>query len=131
MVGFRPTESDLRTSLKTEVLLKELPKKLRSFYRSQNKKIEAMLEALEITNCARNRDGLTPFSVANIVELSSKGTRLAVKFSFWANIVLFGLKIVASLWSLSLSVIASTVDSLIDLLSGAIIYFSQLFSTSS
>lgn len=45
-----------------------------------------------------------------------------IHFAFYANIFLFCAKCFASYRSLSLSVIASTLDSLLDLLSGSIIF---------
>eukprot|EP01006_Ploeotia_vitrea_P044191 TRINITY_DN66816_c8_g2_i5.p1 TRINITY_DN66816_c8_g2~~TRINITY_DN66816_c8_g2_i5.p1 ORF type:complete len:647 (+),score=305.69 TRINITY_DN66816_c8_g2_i5:77-2017(+) len=47
----------------------------------------------------------------------------AVQVSFAVNVLLFVLKVMASVASGSLSVIASTLDSLLDLLSGSILYF--------
>jgi cation diffusion facilitator family transporter len=46
----------------------------------------------------------------------------AVNVSFAANVCLFAIKLFAAISALSLAVIASTVDSFLDLLSGSIIY---------
>ncbi|CAN6936567.1 unnamed protein product, partial [Brassica oleracea var. botrytis] len=51
----------------------------------------------------------------------AKGERLAVHISNAANLVLFVAKVYASVKSRSMAVIASTLDSLLDLLSGFIL----------
>ena len=52
-----------------------------------------------------------------------KGERMAVHISNIANLILFAAKVYASIMSRSLAVIASTLDSLLDLLSGFILWF--------
>lgn len=53
----------------------------------------------------------------------AKGERMAVHASNICNLVLFAAKVYASIASRSLAVIASTMDSLLDLLSGFILWF--------
>lgn len=53
----------------------------------------------------------------------AKSERLAVHISNAANLVLFVAKVYASVESRSMAVIASTLDSLLDLLSGFILWF--------
>lgn len=53
----------------------------------------------------------------------AKRERIAVYASNIANMVLFAAKVYASVESKSLAVIASTLDSLLDLLSGFILWF--------
>lgn len=55
----------------------------------------------------------------------AKSERMAVNISNAANVVLFLAKIYASIESRSLAVIASTLDSLLDLLSGFILWFTS------
>ena len=50
-----------------------------------------------------------------------------IHLSFWTNVCLFVLKCSASVLSVSLSVITSTIDSALDLLSGLIIYITSLY----
>lgn len=50
---------------------------------------------------------------------------LAIRISNFANLVLFVAKVYASMESRSLAVIASTLDSLLDLLSGFILWFTS------
>ncbi|KAF0978750.1 hypothetical protein FDP41_002570 [Naegleria fowleri] len=59
---------------------------------------------------------------------SSKETRYAnfcIQASFWVNVLLVLLKVSASFLSLSLSVITSTIDSLLDLVSGLILFYTN------
>ncbi|KAK4594961.1 hypothetical protein RGQ29_018626 [Quercus rubra] len=53
----------------------------------------------------------------------ARSERMAIHASNIANLVLFGAKVFASIESRSLAVIASTLDSLLDLLSGFILWF--------
>ena len=53
----------------------------------------------------------------------ARSERMAVHVSNIANLVLFAAKVYASIESKSLAVIASTLDSLLDLLSGFILWF--------
>ena len=55
----------------------------------------------------------------------AKSERLAIRISNLANVVLFAAKVFASIESRSLAVIASTLDSLLDLLSGFILWFTS------
>eukprot|EP01087_Luapelamoeba_hula_P009697 TRINITY_DN2525_c0_g1_i1.p1 TRINITY_DN2525_c0_g1~~TRINITY_DN2525_c0_g1_i1.p1 ORF type:complete len:300 (+),score=51.31 TRINITY_DN2525_c0_g1_i1:431-1330(+) len=48
-----------------------------------------------------------------------------INIAFYLNLLLFGAKCFASVKSMSLSVIASTLDSLLDLMSGSIIFFAS------
>lgn len=71
---------------------------------------------------ARNGDSGGVFSVYRLWSTGFKVWFLTV-ISFWMNIFLFSMKIYVSVRSHSLAVIASAVDSLLDLISQAIIYF--------
>ena len=55
----------------------------------------------------------------------AKSERLAIHISNVANLLLFAAKVYASIESQSLAVIASTLDSLLDLLSGLILWFTS------
>lgn len=57
------------------------------------------------------------------MEQLARSERIAVHLSNIANLVLFMAKVYASIESRSLAVIASTMDSLLDLLSGFILWF--------
>lgn len=51
--------------------------------------------------------------------------RMAINISNFANLILFAAKVYASIASRSLAVIASTFDSLLDLLSGFILWYTS------
>ncbi|MBA0580461.1 hypothetical protein Gorai_022677 [Gossypium raimondii] len=77
-----------------------------------------------------NEMGRLPDSLTEVVSSSldemkqlARSERMAVHASNAANLVLFGAKVFASIESKSLAVIASTLDSLLDLLSGFILWF--------
>lgn len=55
----------------------------------------------------------------------AKSERMAITVSNVANLILFIAKVYASIESKSLAVIASTLDSLLDLLSGFILWFTS------
>lgn len=55
----------------------------------------------------------------------AKGERLAINLSNTINLILFASKVVASVETKSMAVIASTLDSLLDLLSGLILWFTS------
>ncbi|XP_020251886.1 metal tolerance protein 10 isoform X2 [Asparagus officinalis] len=57
----------------------------------------------------------------------AKSERMAINISNIANFFLFALKVYASIESKSLAVIASTFDSLLDLLSGFILWYTSYF----
>lgn len=48
--------------------------------------------------------------------------RCAINASFFCNVILFVIKVIAAGWSGSLAVVASAIDSSLDLLSGSILY---------
>lgn len=58
-------------------------------------------------------------------EENSWHIKLAIHATFWVNVALFVAKTFASVESLSLSIIASTLDSFLDLLSGSVIFFAS------
>lgn len=66
---------------------------------------------------------LCPFIFQDEMKQLAKNERFAVNVSNLANLVLFVAKVYASVESRSLAVIASTLDSLLDLLSGFILWF--------
>lgn len=58
-------------------------------------------------------------------EENSWHIQLAIHATFWINVMLFFAKTFASIESLSLSIIASALDSFLDLLSGSVIFFAS------
>jgi divalent metal cation (Fe/Co/Zn/Cd) transporter len=59
------------------------------------------------------------------LEELAKSERMAINISNFVNLLLFISKVLASVESRSMAVIASTLDSLLDLLSGLILWFTS------
>ncbi|KAJ8568401.1 hypothetical protein K7X08_027934 [Anisodus acutangulus] len=96
-------------------------KKVAEYYKRQERLLEGFNEMDTINEC-----GYLPGSL-NEDELKqlAKGERMAIYVSNMANLVLFIAKVYASIDSRSLAVVASTLDSLLDLLSGFILWFTS------
>nr|XP_029120253.1 metal tolerance protein 5 isoform X3 [Elaeis guineensis] len=67
--------------------------------------------------------GFLPVMSKEERERTAKSEKIAIRLSNIANMILFAAKIYASIRSGSLAIIASTLDSLLDLLSGFILWF--------
>ncbi|XXG75083.1 hypothetical protein AAC387_Pa07g3665 [Persea americana] len=67
--------------------------------------------------------GFLPGQTKEERERTARNERMAIRISNIANMVLFAAKVYASVRSHSLAIIASTLDSLLDLLSGFILWF--------
>jgi len=89
---------------------------VRDFYRDQNAAIEAykVADRIKRTGESEQPEGEQ--------EATDALTNMMVRLSFWINIVLFILKVTAAIWSSSLSLIASAIDSALDILSGGILF---------
>lgn len=108
----------LKKSIRSHDEIVAQKKKVQQFYRSQNERIHGYLSMHK--HQYEQRDGYRP-----TVQPHSRQVRKVVQLSFSLNILLFLLKITAAVASLSLAIIASTVDSFLDLLSGAILFFTE------
>ncbi|KAK1367320.1 Metal tolerance protein 10 [Heracleum sosnowskyi] len=104
--------------------LLRVPKKHRrvsQYYERQEKLLEGFTEMEAI-----NETGCVPGSLTeDEMEQLARSERMAIQVSNIANLLLFVAKVFASLESRSLAVIASTLDSLLDLLSGFILWFTS------
>ncbi|KNA17301.1 hypothetical protein SOVF_081290 [Spinacia oleracea] len=93
--------------------------KVADYYKKQERLLEGFNEMESI-----NETGFFPGSLTeDEMKKLAKHERMAITISNAANVVLFLAKIYASIESRSLAVIASTLDSLLDLLSGFILWF--------
>ncbi|XP_062168815.1 metal tolerance protein 9-like isoform X1 [Alnus glutinosa] len=92
--------------------------KIADYYKKQKRLLEGFneMETMGVTGCLPS---LTEDEMKQLV----KSEKMAVYVSNIANLVLFVAKVYASIQSRSLAVIASTMDSLLDLLSGFILWF--------
>eukprot|EP00808_Paulinella_micropora_P010496 g58993.t1 len=101
----------LMSRKKPKELLARLSRPLREFYTEQNERIDLLVGAMRPE--PEEALGEDAFSCA-------------INLSFACNVCLFVLKIFAAIWSLSLAVVASAVDSFLDLLSGSIIFITSI-----
>ncbi|GLT73010.1 hypothetical protein SLA2020_449000 [Shorea laevis] len=97
------------------------PTKVAEYYRKQKKLLEGFNEMENMNEAGGFPGSLTE----DEMEQLARSERMAVHASNIANLVLFAAKVFASIESRSLSVIASTMDSLLDLLSGFILWFTS------
>ncbi|KAK3428440.1 metal tolerance protein 9 isoform X1 [Eucalyptus grandis] len=94
-------------------------RKLAEYYKKQESLFEGYNEMESMTESEGFPGSLTEDEMKQLV----KSERFAIHISNLANIVLFIAKVYASVESRSLAVIASTLDSFLDLLSGFILWF--------
>uniref|UniRef100_A0A0C9S452 TSA: Wollemia nobilis Ref_Wollemi_Transcript_14255_1709 transcribed RNA sequence n=1 Tax=Wollemia nobilis TaxID=56998 RepID=A0A0C9S452_9CONI len=90
------------------------------YYQQQDEMIEGFTE-MDVVS----KHGFLPGMSKEEHEKVARRERTAIRISNLANIVLFLAKIYASIKSGSLAIIASTLDSLLDLLSGFILWFTS------
>uniref|UniRef100_A0A7N2LIR8 Metal tolerance protein 10 n=2 Tax=Quercus lobata TaxID=97700 RepID=A0A7N2LIR8_QUELO len=89
------------------------------YYKKQKELFEGFSEMEAMTETGGCPGSLTEDEMKQL----ARSERMAIHASNIANLVLFGAKVFASIESRSLAVIASTLDSLLDLLSGFILWF--------
>ncbi|KAL4597865.1 hypothetical protein ACB092_11G018700 [Castanea dentata] len=89
------------------------------YYKKQKELFEGFSEMEAMTE----RGGCPGSLTEDEMKQLARSERMAIHASNIANLVLFGAKVFASIESRSLAVIASTLDSLLDLLSGFILWF--------
>ncbi|KAI3703159.1 hypothetical protein L6452_28915 [Arctium lappa] len=95
--------------------------KVQEYYKKQKRLLEGFNEMETINESGCLPGSLTEDEMNNL----AKNERMAIYVSNMANLVLFIAKVYASIESRSLAVIASTLDSLLDLLSGFILWFTS------
>ncbi|KAF3328929.1 metal tolerance protein 7 isoform X1 [Carex littledalei] len=95
--------------------------KIAKYYKKQESLLKGFTEMENIQELGY-LDG-TPTD-AELEELA-KSERMAINISNFVNLILFISKVLASIESRSMAVIASTLDSLLDLLSGLILWFTS------
>ncbi|KAJ6357379.1 hypothetical protein OIU78_005269 [Salix suchowensis] len=96
-------------------------RKVAEYYRKQEELLEGFNEVDSFTELGTLPEGLTE----NEMKQLAKSEKVAIYASNVANLVLFAAKVYASVQSRSMAVIASTLDSLLDLLSGFILWFTD------
>ncbi|CAK7326052.1 unnamed protein product [Dovyalis caffra] len=96
-------------------------RKVSEYYKKQERLLEGYNEMEDMTESGCFPGNPTEDEMKQL----AKSERLAVHISNAANFLLFAAKVYASVESKSLAVIASTLDSLLDLLSGFILWFTS------
>lgn len=95
--------------------------RIAEYYKQQERLLEGFNEMETI-----NESGCLPGTLTeDEMEQLARSERMAIHISNVANMVLFIAKVYASVESRSLAVIASTMDSFLDLLSGLILWFTS------
>ncbi|BAT93143.1 Metal tolerance protein [Vigna angularis] len=94
-------------------------RKVAEYYKQQESLLEGFTEMETMTETGGFPGALTEDEMKQL----AKSERMAIHVSNICNVVLFAAKVYASIASRSLAVIASTMDSLLDLLSGFILWF--------
>ncbi|KAM7250559.1 hypothetical protein ACFE04_022442 [Oxalis oulophora] len=118
----RDDDNDVRRRFNGANGLLCTPKKQRSvseYYKKQERLLEGYNEMETMAESGVVPESLTQDEMKQL----AKNERMAVHISNACNLVLFVAKVYASVESRSLAVIASTLDSLLDLLSGFILWF--------
>jgi len=91
------------------------------YYRQQEEMLESFVEMDSIAE-----RGYLPNNTQEERDTIKRGERFAIQISNIANLVIFAAKVYACIKSGSLAIIASTLDSLLDLLSGFILWFTAI-----
>ncbi|XP_047155741.1 metal tolerance protein 10-like [Vigna umbellata] len=107
----KPSETILSSCGKT--------RRVAEYYKKQERLLEGFTEMETMTETGGFPGALSQDEMKQL----AKSERMAVHVSNMCNLVLFAAKVYASIASRSLAVIASTMDSLLDLLSGFILWF--------
>lgn len=124
---------------------KKLRKKVSQFYEKQNELVEGYAELYTNTVTKEflkdsdeegeegdsflkdtSADDEKREAAEALERKESRYASFCIQASFWVNVLLLFLKVSASLLSLSLSVITSTIDSILDLVSGLILFYTNL-----
>ncbi|XP_050233895.1 metal tolerance protein 10 isoform X2 [Mercurialis annua] len=96
-------------------------RRVREYYKTQERLLEGYNEMETMSESGCFPESATEDEMKQL----AKSERMAVHISNAANLLLFAAKVFASMESRSLAVIASTLDSLLDLLSGFILWFTS------
>ncbi|XXG74459.1 hypothetical protein AAC387_Pa07g3172 [Persea americana] len=95
--------------------------KIAQYYKRQEELLQGFTEMDTFTELGCAPGSLTEEEMKNLAWSET----FAIRLSNFANLVLFAAKVYASIESRSLAVMASTLDSLLDLLSGFILWFTS------
>ncbi|EXB62630.1 Metal tolerance protein 10 [Morus notabilis] len=121
MDGFKLPERQMNSQFGLGYLIKSLrrQRKISEYYKRQDKLLKGFNEVDSLPEFGIFPGTLTEEEMNEL----ERSERSAIYASNIANLILFVAKVYASVQSRSLAVIASTLDSLLDLLSGFILWF--------
>ncbi|KAL0227560.1 hypothetical protein RCL1_003704 [Eukaryota sp. TZLM3-RCL] len=102
----------LISAKKSETDMVSITSSAKEFYLKQNEEVDILLDAHQV--CVTNQP-------SNSDDDDDKGGLITSKLSLIANVVLLGIKVFVFYMSGSLSIFASVLDSLLDLVSGSIL----------
>ncbi|KAG6534409.1 metal tolerance protein 7-like [Zingiber officinale] len=121
MTGFSPPQLSKKPRLISRIFARSKGKqcKISKYYECQGKLLEGFNEMENISESGYRAEAPSEDEMKRL----AKSERLAISISNIVNLLLFVSKVVASVESRSMAVIASTLDSLLDLLSGLILWF--------
>lgn len=117
-----PVEIDFNASYQKDLKLFK-KRSLKRFYRRQNQLIERLTDADTRLLEFQDEDNLIPLPA--VAPKVPTGAQWAISISFVMNMVLLALKLLATLQSGSLTVLAAAMDSALDLFSGAILFITH------
>jgi len=107
--------------MKTEDINKKRKRTLRKYYIEQQKLIEQFSKIDDMLECIQKGEDYS----FDEIDSQSFRARMAIGISFAANVILLLLKAVTLARTGSLAVLTSLVDSVLDLLSGSVLFFSN------
>lgn len=100
----------------------EASPQLQGYYRKQNQLVEQFQELEHFLERTSGRSDEESRGKTEDEEREDRQAQLALMVSFYANIILLGVKLFAAVSSGSLSIITSAMDSCLDLISGMILF---------
>jgi hypothetical protein len=110
----------LVSSKKTDEEIKHHSKPVKSFYREQNEVIDHLLSPLDRNEEEEDMQDARVKKWLKIIKLIFQ-VKFAVRASMVANVLLFCMQLVGAIWSHSLSLISTTIDAFMDILSNGIL----------
>ncbi|XP_063717330.1 uncharacterized protein LOC134844534 isoform X2 [Symsagittifera roscoffensis] len=113
--SFKNIQAEYRSELEKRNSGK-VKRKLKKFYSKQDDFIESIEDA-------ENSISVSKDDAAEALKESNKAIAVAAKLSFVANVILMIAKLIASYLSGSMAILSSLVDSVVDLVSGAVIFY--------
>jgi len=117
-----PTEQSPKSSVADCLKKVGGEKGIDEYYRQQAEMLDSFVEM----DCIAEKGGYTPSTTQEERAMVRRGEKLAIQISNCANLLIFAAKVYACVRSGSLAIIASTLDSLLDLLSGFILWFTAI-----